>query len=154
MMKVLRKYGWIALLVIAVDQVTKRLALSLKNPVTLIPGVLGLRQTRNTGVAFSLLSSVPWLVTVLSVAVLVLGGLFLRRYRLGTLNCVGAMLIAGGALSNIISRLIEGSVIDMIEFLFVNFAVFNAADIALTVGCGLLILSLLIRPDEWKPCHE
>ena len=154
MMKVLRKYGWIALLVIAADQVTKRLALSLENPVTLIPGVLGLRQTRNTGVAFSLLSSVPWLVTVLSVAVLVLGGLFLRRYRLGTLTCVGAMLIAGGALSNIISRVIEGSVIDMIEFLFVNFAVFNAADIALTVGCGLLILSLLIRPDEWKPRHE
>ena len=153
-MKSLRKFGWIALLVIAADQVTKRLALSLQAPVTLIPGILGLRLTRNTGVAFSLLSGAPWLVTVLSAAVLVLGGCLLRRYRLGTLTRTGAMLIAGGALSNLISRVAEGSVIDMVEFLFVNFAVFNAADIALTVGCGLLILSLLIRPDEWKPRHE
>ena len=153
-MKSLRKFGWIALLVIAADQVTKRLALSLQAPVTLIPGILGLRLTRNTGVAFSLLSGVPWLVTVLSAAVLVLGGCLLRRYRLGALTRTGAMLIAGGALSNLISRVAEGSVIDMVEFLFVNFAVFNAADIALTVGCGLLILSLLIRPDEWKPRHE
>ncbi len=153
-MKSLRKFGWIALLVIAADQVTKRLALSLQAPVTVIPGILGLRLTRNTGVAFSLLSGVPWLVTVLSAAVLVLGGCLLRRYRLGALTRTGAMLIAGGALSNLISRVAEGSVIDMVEFLFVNFAVFNAADIALTVGCGLLILSLLIRPDEWKPRHE
>ena len=80
-MKSLRKFGWIALLVIAADQVTKRLALSLQAPVTLIPGILGLRLTRNTGVAFSLLSGVPWLVTVLSAAVLVLGGCLLRRYR-------------------------------------------------------------------------
>ena len=153
-MKSLRKFGWIALLVIAADQVTKRLALSLQAPVTLIPGILGLRLTRNTGVAFSLLSGVPWLVTILSAAVLVLGGCLLRRHRLGALTRTGAMLIAGGALSNLISRVAEGSVIDMVEFLFVNFAVFNAADIALTVGCGLLILSLLIRPDEWKPRHE
>ena len=153
-MKSLWKFGWIALLVIAADQVTKRLALSLKAPVTLIPGVLGLRLTRNTGVAFSLLSGTPWLVILLSAAILAGGGLLLRRYRLGALTRTGAMLIAGGALSNMISRIIEGSVIDMVEFLFVNFAVFNAADIALTVGCGLMILSLLIRPDEWKPRHE
>ena len=153
-MKSLWKFGWITLLVIAADQVTKRLALSLKAPVTLIPGVLGLRLTRNTGVAFSLLSGTPWLVILLSSAILAGGGLLLRRYRLGALSRTGAMLIAGGALSNMISRIIEGSVIDMVEFLFVNFAVFNAADIALTVGCGLMILSLLIRPDEWKPRHE
>ena len=153
-MKSLWKFGWITLLVIAADQVTKRLALSLKAPVTLIPGVLGLRLTRNTGVAFSLLSGTPWLVILLSAAILAGGGLLLRRYRLGALSRTGAMLIAGGALSNMISRIIEGSVIDMVEFLFVNFAVFNAADIALTVGCGLMILSLLIRPDEWKPRHE
>ena len=153
-MKSLWKFGWIALLAIAADQVTKRLAMSLKAPVTLIPGVLGLRLTRNTGVAFSLLSGTPWLVILLSAAILAGGGLLLRRYRLGALSRTGAMLIAGGALSNMISRIIEGSVIDMVEFLFVNFAVFNAADIALTVGCGLMILSLLIRPDEWKPRHE
>ncbi|MBR5344266.1 MAG: signal peptidase II [Clostridia bacterium] len=153
-MKTVWKYGWIALLVIATDQVTKRLALSLETPVTLIPGVLGLRLTRNTGVAFSLLSGSPVLVTVLSGVVLVIGGLLLWRFRLGALSLTGAMLIVGGALSNMLSRVFEGSVIDMIEFLFVNFAVFNAADIALTVGCGLLILSILFRPDEWKPRHE
>ncbi len=154
-MKTFFRYGWIALLVIAADQVTKRLALSLEAPATLIPGVLGLRLARNTGVAFSLLSGSPAVSTaLLSAAVFCLGWALLRRYRLGPWTRTGAMLIAGGAVSNLISRVLEGSVIDMVEFLFVNFAVFNAADVALTAGCGLLILSLLIRPDEWKPRHE
>ena len=149
-MKTVWKYGWIALLVIATDQVTKRLALSLETPVTLIPGVLGLRLTRNTGVAFSLLSGSPVLVTVISVVVLVIGGLLLWRFRLGTLSLTGAMLIVGGALSNMLSRVIEGYVIDMIEFLFMRFAVFNVADMFLCVGCALVAIGLLTQEGTDK----
>ena len=146
----MRKRVWIALAVLALDQATKRLALSLTEAVTLIPGVLGLRLTFNTGVAFSLFSGLPWLTVGLSAAVLVFGGLLLRRYRLGALSGTAAMLILGGAVSNLLSRVIEGRVTDMIEVLLFRFAIFNLADTALTVGCGLMIVSLLFRPQEWE----
>ncbi len=147
-------YAWIALAVLAADQITKRLALSLTEAVPLIPGVIGLRLARNTGVAFSLFSGMPWLTVGLSAAILAAGALLLRRCRLGTLSKTGAMLILGGAVSNLLSRVIEGHVIDMIEILLFRFAVFNVADTALTVGCGLMILSLLIRPAEWEKRNE
>ena len=42
----------------------------------------------------------------------------------------------------------------MIELLFVNFAIFNVADACLCVGCGLVILSLLLRGEEREEKHE
>ena len=48
-----------------------------------------------------------------------------------------------------LDRLIRGFVPDMIETLFVNFPVFNVADSCLTVGCVLVMISLLCRPQDW-----
>ena len=144
------RYGWIPLLVIAADQVTKALAETLTRPVTLIPGVVGLELTHNTGVAFSLLSGAPWLAALLPIPVLACGFLFLRRCRLGPLSLTGGMLIAGGAVSNMIDRLFRGQVTDMVKVLAFDFAVFNFADAALTIGCILLILSLFLKPNEWE----
>ena len=49
-----------------------------------------------------------------------------------------------------LDRLIRGYVPDMIETLFVNFPVFNIADSCLTVGCVLMMISLLFRSGDWK----
>ena len=144
---------WIAALVIAADRVTKSLAAGLTGPVTLVPGVLGLRLGANTGVAFSLLSGHPVLLGFLSLAIIGTGFLLLRRLNLGPLSRVGAMLVMGGALSNMVDRFLNGYVVDMIEFLFVQFPIFNVADTAITVGVGLLILSLLFKPEEWENRH-
>ena len=108
----------------------------------LIPGILGLTPARNTGMAFSLLSGHPWLLAGLSLVMIAGAFLFLRGKQLSPLTRTGLMLMLGGALGNLADRLVLGWVPDMIEFLFVRFAVFNVADACLTVGCGLVILDL------------
>ncbi len=159
-MKRAKRWFWIAPAVVAVDQAVKAYAfLCLRQtdmfssylPVqTLIPGVLQMRYAENTGMAFSLLDGMPWLLGVASVAAIWLGWLILRRYRLGTLSRIAAMLMLGGAVGNMIDRFFRGYVVDMFEVLFVNFAVFNVADAALTVGAGLMAASLLFCAGEWE----
>ena len=146
----IRRYGWIALLVLAADQAVKYLACRLRATFTLIPGVLAFTYAENTGMAFSLLSGQPWMLGVLSAALIALGALMLRRYRLGLLPSVAAMLILGGAAGNMLDRLLRGYVVDMVETLFIQFPIFNLADACLTVGCVLMAWSLIFRPKDWS----
>lgn len=146
----MRKYAWIAAAVVILDQITKLLARQLSGPVTLIPGLLGLQYAQNTGMAFSMLSGQSWLLGLLSVALIVLGWRILRRYELGRWSRIAAMLMFGGALGNMIDRLILNYVVDMIEILAFRFAIFNVADAALSVGCALMALTLLVCPKDWR----
>lgn len=147
----MRQYGWIAALVLLADQAAKAGARMLgESAYTLIPGVLGLRYAENTGMAFSLLSGRPWLLGIMSAALIALGIAVLRRYDLGTLASVAAMLMLGGAVGNMIDRLITGYVVDMLEVLCFRFAIFNIADAALTAGCLMMACSLLFRPGDWR----
>ena len=147
----LKRYGWIAALALVLDQLTKLWAQGLGYArLVLIPGVVGLRYAENTGMAFSLLSGRPWLLGVLSAALIVLGALALRRYRLGALPSVAAMLMLGGAAGNMLDRLLRGYVVDMVETLFIQFPIFNLADACLTVGCVLMAWSLIFRPKDWS----
>ena len=98
---------WIALGVIALDQGSKFLAvryLAPSGPVTLIPGVLGLRYAENTGMAFSMFAGRSWLLGLCSLGLLVLAWLFLRRYELGKVAGAAAMLMLGGAVGNLVDR--------------------------------------------------
>lgn len=149
----MRKYAWIAAMVLAADQLSKLAARHLTAAVTLLPGLVGLRYAENTGMAFSLLSGRPWLLGIFSGVCILLGWLTLRRYRLGKPAAIAAMLMLGGAAGNMIDRLLFGYVVDMIELLFVNFAIFNIADSALTIGCALMAWSLLFRPQDWSKTH-
>lgn len=149
----MRKYAWIALVVLAADQLSKLAAGRLTAAVAVIPGLVGLRYAENTGMAFSLLSGRPWLLGIFSGVCILLGWLVLRRYRLGKPAAIAAMLMLGGAAGNMLDRLFHGYVVDMIELLFVNFAIFNIADSALTIGCGLMAWSLLFRPQDWSKTH-
>ena len=146
----MKKYAWIAAAVIVLDQLTKYLAREITADIALIPGVIGLTYAENTGMAFSMFSGRSWLLGVISAAVIVVGWLILRRYRLGAVSGISAMLMLGGAAGNMIDRLMQGYVVDMIEVLLFRFAIFNVADMALTVGCGLMALSLLICPEDWR----
>ena len=132
------------------DRVAKLLAAGLPaGGITLIPGIVGLRYTENRGIAFSLLSGHPRLLGILSLALIAGGWIWLRKKELKPFPLFGLALMAGGAAGNMLDRLISGSVPDMIETLFVNFPVFNVADACLTVGCGLMMISLLFRPGDW-----
>ncbi len=145
----MRKESWIAATVFAVDRVAKMLAGRIpEQGRILIPGLVGLRYTRNTGMAFSLFSGHPWLLGVLSLLIVTGAMLFLRKKRIPRLPFIGLMLMLGGAAGNMADRLITGYVPDMIELLFVRFAVFNPADTALTVGCALIMVHLLFGKDR------
>ena len=146
----MKKVFWIIpVVVFTLDRVTKILALKIPEGGTvLIPGVIGLRYGENRGIAFSLLSGVPWLLGILSLLLIIGGFLFLRKKKLPDLIWIGLMMMLGGAAGNMVDRFFTGYVPDMIEFLFVNFAVFNVADAFLCVGCALVILRILFGKGE------
>jgi signal peptidase II len=136
---------WIAGAVYLADRITKAFWGSIpKEGVTLIPGVVGLYPARNTGMAFSLLSGQPWLTGLLSLMLIAGGFLYLRGKELRRLESVGLMMMLGGACGNLTDRLLAGSVPDMVELLFVRFAIFNAADVCLVAGCVLVMADLLL----------
>ena len=150
----MKKWYWIAVLTVAADQLVKWLSIAVGAEVTLIPGVLRFTYAENTGMAFSMFSGHSWVLGIVSAGAILLGWRVLRRYRLGTLSRIAAMRMLGGAVGNMIDRFLRGYVVDMFEVLFVRFAVFNVADAALTVGTGLMALSLLVCAEDWKDKQE
>ena len=106
--------------------------------------VFALRFVRNTGAAFSMFCAHTTLLSVLTGLFLLAGfaALFSGKVRSGIL-CAAFTLILSGGLGNWIDRVRVGYVTDFIEPLFMQFAVFNFADILITVGAGLLIVWLI-----------
>ena len=147
---------WAAVIIVLVlDRITKELAGGIPaEGITLIPGLVGLRYAENKGIAFSLLSGAPRLMGLLSLALIAGGFLWLRKKEIAPFPLTGLALMAGGAAGNMLDRLIRGFVPDMIETLFISFPVFNVADSCLTVGCALVMISLLFRGKDWEKVKE
>ncbi|MDR1927054.1 MAG: signal peptidase II [Oscillospiraceae bacterium] len=146
-----------ALLLMGLDQCFKRLAEVRLKPVgakPLLPGILQLRYTENTGISFSALGESPAAMTAVIVltALLMLGGfvlLFSGRLR-GVAQYASVVLILAGGLGNLIDRAAQRYVVDYLEFLFVRFAVFNFADCLITAGAVWLAFCVLFSKKE-KP---
>lgn len=145
-----RALGYIAVTILLVlfDQWSKGQVLKHLSDgavVTPLPGVLQFRYLQNTGAAFSVLtgktlflSGITAIILVAAIVVLLLGKVP------GTLNQVALVLMIAGGAGNLIDRLFRHYVVDFIEVLFTNFAVFNFADTCVTIGAALLILSTLV----------
>ena len=116
----------------------------------LIPGIFGLKYTENYGIAFSLFSGKPFLLGLLSLAVITAVMVFVRKKEFAVLPLTALLMMLAGAAGNMADRFFTGFVPDMAEFLFVNFPIFNVADAALTLGCAMMILSLLFRKQDWE----
>ena len=140
---------------VALDQGVKflvRAAIPLHTSQTFIPGLFDLTYIRNTGAAYSILRSQTWLLTVLSgIAVAVLLVLLLRRAIPSKLGMLSLSLLLAGAAGNFIDRLAFGYVTDMFQTTFMNFPVFNVADIGVVVGGFFLVLAVLTAKEEEKP---
>ena len=144
------RFWLIVIPVLIIDRITKELAGEIPaEGITLIPGVIGLRYAENEGAAFSMLNGAPRLLGVLSLVLVAGGYLWLRKKQVASFPLTGFALMAGGAAGNMIDRLIRGFVPDMIETRFMNFPVFNIADSCLVIGCMLVMISLLCRPEDW-----
>lgn len=145
-MKVARYYLVAALLVL-VDQLTKYLTRAFlvgQGTQVLIPGVLGLTYVENTGMAFSTFSGYTWVLALFSLVVSVL--LVITIYKGWLPNPFAQWmltLILAGAVGNLIDRAFLGYVTDMIQVLFVQFAVFNVADCCVVVGAILLAVYVI-----------
>ena len=146
----MKKSLWIAALAALIDRAAK-LAWAAADFV-LIPGVLGVRGTRNTSMAFGMLGGRPYLLAVLTAGVMIALFVYLRKKRLPGYAWAGFGLILGGAAGNLFDRLAYGYVIDMLEPLFARLFVFNPADAAVVCGAVLLGVYLLFgkedTPDE------
>ena len=140
-------YPLIALLVIAADQITKYLVRTNMQPGERIPLIgdwLSLYYVRNTGTAFSMFEGNRYVTVLLtSVLIIVCLAVIITEARAGrTLLPVLLTFVAAGGISNLADRFMLGYVTDMISC--GSFAVFNVADIAVTCGCILTMLSLLL----------
>lgn len=130
------------LVVLALDLLLKHIPLGPER--VLIPGLLGLTRVYNTGVAFGFLKASPALNLVLT-GLIILGMLgFFWRLHMSRFQALCAGLLLGGALGNFFDRLVNGYVTDYLQLLFVNFPVFNLADVAVTAGAVLLMLQILL----------
>ena len=138
-----------ALVVLVLDQLSKQWLHQADR--VLIPGVLKLTGVRNTGAAFGLFGGGQWGLAAVTAVLTLLVLLYIWRARPRGLFGLGLALIAGGALGNLVDRLLQGYVIDFIELLFVRFAIFNVADIAVTCGCTLCVVGVL---TEREAQHE
>lgn len=133
--------GLLAVLLLALDQWVKHwitMHLPLGEAMPFLPGFLELRTVHNYGAAWSSFSGMRWLLvavtTCIVLAVAVLLAKKIVRHPLGVLS--GALILSGG-LGNIIDRVRLGYVVDMFNFQFMNYPVFNVADICVVCGAAL-----------------
>ena len=149
------RWLWLSVAVIVADQLAKSWIVHHFTPferVRVLP-VLDVILTYNTGAAFSFLSDASgwqrWVFVALAVGISGMLIAWLRRLRAdgqGLLAC-GLALIIGGALGNMIDRLLHGRVVDFILAHWGNhlFPAFNVADSAITIGAALVILDALFE---------
>jgi signal peptidase II len=137
-----------AIVVFVVDQGLKAVvegSMRVGESIPLVPGFLSLTHIKNDGGAFGILGgSQLVLLAGSAVAVGVVLWMLLSGPTSG-ITTYGGGLILGGAAGNLLDRLTAGEVTDYVHFSF--WYVFNAADAAITVGVGLLLLSAL-RPER------
>jgi len=144
-----------AALVVLLDQFIKRwvvLTLALNENMDLIPGVVGLTHYENTGAAFSILSGQRWLLAGIALIAALVLIFILLRYNEGFWGTLGLSAVLGGAVGNMIDRIFNGYVVDMFIPQFINFAIFNVADIFITLGgitfCIFFIITSFRSPDR------
>ena len=146
-----------------IDQLTKLIADAALEPETIVDvlPILALYLTYNPGIAFSFLTgsnATLLLALVIGIAIAVLV-LWARSKEGGRVSAIAFGLIVGGAIGNIVDRIVQGHVVD---FLLLHLGdrdlfIFNLADFALTIGPILLIYSYLFgprppaRPDTSAP---
>ncbi|MBU6259633.1 MAG: lipoprotein signal peptidase [Burkholderiales bacterium] len=150
----------LAALVVLLDQIAKAVIVRLfrlgdMHPVT---SYFSLVRAHNRGAAFSFLNDAAgwqrWLFTGLGLAVSAFIVWMLRTHPTQRLFCFAVSMVMGGALGNVVDRLLHGYVVDFLQFRFAwlaplfpggYFPAFNLADSAITLGAICLILDELLR---------
>lgn len=118
----------------------------------LLPKVLSLTYLKNTGGAFSLLEGKMTFFFIITVVALIAGIYFLfKNLQESKWLTIGISLFLAGAIGNFIDRLRFGYVVDMFQLDFINFPIFNIADIALVIGVACIMIYFIL--DERAEKH-
>ena len=141
-------YIIIAAAVVLLDQVSKYLAvLGLKQipSFTVIEKVLNFTYVENRGAAFGMLSEHRWVfMTISAVVIIALTAEVVWQKPKSKLTLIALGMIVGGGIGNMIDRVALGYVVDFIDVRFIDFYVFNIADSFVCIGCGLMVIALMI----------
>ncbi|MDD5448365.1 MAG: signal peptidase II [Actinomycetota bacterium] len=144
--------------VLGIDQLSKFLIVKHISPgegISLIGDFVKLRNVSNTGIAFGLFQDNSSLValSVLVAIAMIASGFYMFRKEKDTLLMISLGLMGGGALGNLLDRIVRGGVIDFIDFGW--WPVFNIADIAI-VACVLILVVDIVRKfrSEWTSKKE
>jgi signal peptidase II len=155
----------LAPLILLLDQLTKALILksfALHDSIPILRGYFNLTYVQNPGAAFGILSATdasirgPFFVIVPALALGVIGYLFFRLPPRSTWIPTALSCVIGGAVGNLIDRFRFGYVIDFLDFHWqykAHFPAFNVADMAISVGVGVLILDLLFEREKQETPH-
>ena len=136
-------YFILSILIVIADQAMKyfvTIKLALGGQLPLIPGIIHLTYIRNTGAAHSILTGYTWLLTIISALASVLIIILIVKMKIGTFGRITLACVLGGAVGNLIDRVMLGYVVDMFEVEFMNYAVFNVADMFISVGGALFCI--------------
>ena len=140
-------YWIIVILAVMVDQATKAAAIELlqDGPMTFVPGLINFIHVENTGAAFSIGEGSNLLFIFIAIAFIAAATYFVWTEEDLPLRITASVgIVAGGGLGNMIDRIMTGSVTDFISLAFINFPVFNIADVFVTCG---IVLSVVMY---WK----
>jgi signal peptidase II len=151
------KYLWLSFAVIVADQVTKTIILNWLDLYQTVPVMpfFNLTLAYNTGAAFSFLASAGgwqrWFFVILAAVIVTVLTVWLSRLaKTAKLEAISLALIIGGAVGNVVDRLMHGHVIDFLDvYVGTNhWPAFNIADSAICVGAVLLIIDSFRKPAE------
>lgn len=136
-------YAVMALAIIAIDQTVKYIIASTAGVGEVLAKIplFEIMYVKNTGAAFSVLEGNVSVLTVISIVFCIAALIYwiIKKPNHPLLKTAIAAMFSG-ALGNAIDRIAHGFVIDFIRVTFIDFPVFNIADIAITVGAALLII--------------
>ena len=151
---------WGILLVIAIvacDQLSKyaiRSLFSETEAVSVLGDFFELRYIQNDGAAFSSFAGKQAFLIAVSIIAIIGAAFFLRKMKSeGAMFKVALLCIIAGGIGNLIDRFFLGYVTDMLSFSIFP-PVFNIADIAVCLGCGILIIYVLFFMKDDKPEKE
>ena len=135
--------------VLGVDQLTKLLVYGTASR-SIIGNFLWFESTLNTGVAFSMFSgnSIVFFVVACVASIVFTYFICSKKWLTAKTQKISLGLILGGTIANAIDRIIFGGVRDFIYLKFINFAIFNVADMAITIGAILYCVSIIFLKDK------
>ena len=142
-------YVFLAALIVLADQLSKGwivATIPLYGERAFIPGLLQLTHVHNYAAAFSLFSGmkIPIIILTFIVCIAIIVALIMKKPK-SSLQRFALMLVLGGAVGNLIDRIVLGYVVDMFETLFMDFPVFNVADCAIVVGGVVFCVCILLE---------